>query len=141
MSKIAFASTFKPLVSDPILPKPNTYEKRCRRKRSPGRWQHLSTLSCRDFTKVTYDYRDTAPHLADRGRFYKPCTAETAVLRERNDKFSKTELRHLNFSPGKLRAECRTIFPAQTVSSWTQLTDHSLEVKKVKHVSFAVNKA
>mmetsp|Transcript_20853 Transcript_20853/g.38704 ORF Transcript_20853/g.38704 Transcript_20853/m.38704 type:complete len:146 (+) Transcript_20853:1-438(+) len=137
MSKVAFLTSFKPSTPDPPAPKSDSYEKRLRRKRSPGRWQHLTTLTCRDFTKDTYDYRDTAPHLYDRGRFYKPCTAEANVIVERKDRFSRTELRHLNFSPGKLRADNRTVFPSQTVSSWTQLTDHSREVLKQKKVSFA----
>lgn len=136
MSQVAFFVTYRPTKPDPPPPKASPYEKRLRQKRSPGRWQKVTSLSCRDFTKNTYDYRDTAPHLADRGRFYKPCTAEANVIPARKDKFSTTQLRHLNFTPGKLQSEHRKVFPEQTVSSWTQLSENFQEVPRPKRVTF-----
>ena len=55
-------------------------------------------MTCRDFSKFSYDYRDGAPDLSDRGRFYKYNAIEKPKLLPEKTKFNKSELRFVPFS-------------------------------------------
>ena len=97
-TKFAFASTFKTDVPDPRPTPVNPYQQKLRTKREPGRWLGLSSMTCRDFSKFSYDYRDGAPDLSDRGRFYRYNAIEKPKLIPDRTKLNKTELRFVPFS-------------------------------------------
>lgn len=114
--KVAFCSTFYTEKTLEPTKELTSYERRLKRKRSPGRWLHLSSMTCRDFSNKSYDYHDTHFKLSDKGRTYNPASYESQKLKPQN-KFQKTELRFIEFQPGKTRADNRKVFSQMTESS------------------------
>ncbi|CAG9311511.1 unnamed protein product [Blepharisma stoltei] len=120
--KVAFCTTFYTDKPDELPKEPTGYERRLRRKRSPGRWLHLSTMTCRDFSKDSYDYRDAQFQLSDKGRTYNPATFEKKLFAPKN-KFQKTEFRKIELAPGKLSNQNKKVFRNMTESSMGTFTN------------------
>jgi hypothetical protein len=138
-TKVAFLSTWKNKNLKPPKQE-NPFEEKNRRKRSPGRWLGLSAMSCRDFTKNKCDYRDGAPDLSDRGRFFpfnqhdKPLFHRPIKFEERKGRTKaqrelalktatemKGELRHLKFKKHPYYSYNKSVRRDMTASSAAEL--------------------
>jgi hypothetical protein len=123
-TKVAFQTHFKTDVADKQPPKPNVYNRKKPQKVAYSKWMSMSTLSCRDFTKNTYDYRDKHFILTDEGLTFKQ-PAHLSKIYERSSSFEKSEFRKLPLKPGKLRNENKKIFSEMYVSCGETFAHHS----------------
>jgi len=117
--KVGFQTTYYTDKPDPVVPEKSVYERKPPKKRPKGRWLHLSSMSCRDFSKDTFDYKDLSFKLSDQGRTYQ--------LSRCNLPTSKKQFKQFNFKPPKLHFETRSVNLPMRQSSWASLTHHSIK--------------
>lgn len=128
--KVAFLTTYKTDVPDQPEPVKSTYERKKPTKLVPAAWTSMSTLTCRDFSKNSYDYKDMHFLLSDEGITYSlPPHLQTVY--KRSSSFQKTEFRKLPLKPGKLRNENKKVFHAMSESSGKTFT-HIDYIEKTK---------
>ena len=119
--KVAFLGTFKTDRPDPKPKEVSVYQMKKSKKIASAKWMHVSSLSCRDFSKNSYDYRDQHFVLSDEGITYELPPHLKAIYQKHND-FQKTEFRKIPLKPGKLRNEHKKTFRNMTESSLETLT-------------------
>ena len=120
--KVAFLKSFTTDKPDPQPEKPSAYQRKNKLKTPSASWMFVSTMTCRDFSKDSYNYRDKNFILSDEGITYELPSHLKAVY-EKKDKFSKTEFRKLPLNPGKLRNENKKQFPQMSYSNFQVITD------------------
>jgi hypothetical protein len=119
--KVAFWTAFRTDQPDPQPEEASVYQKKKRLGVKKAQWMAMSTLSCRDFTKSSYDYRDKNFILADEGISYELPKHLGEVYRKQNE-FEKTEFRKVPLKPGKFRNENKTIYRPMHESSGETFT-------------------
>lgn len=119
--KVAFLTTFAADTPDPEPEKASVYQKKKPTKVPSAAWMHMSTLSCRDFTKNTYNYRDMHFSLADEGITYS-LPPHLSQVYKKTDNFQKTEFRKLPLKPGKFSSDKRKVFRNMSESSMKAYT-------------------
>ena len=119
--KVAFLGTFTTDKADPEPEKVSVYQKKSEKKVSSAKWMAMSTLTCRDFSKDSYDYRDKNFILSDEGlTFELPPHLKEVYLRK--NAFEKTEFRKLPLKPAKFRNEHKKTFRQMSESSLENIT-------------------
>jgi hypothetical protein len=123
--KIGFSTTYKPAQPDPPAKEKDPYQPKKPIKRPSSRWLSLSTMTCRDFSKNKYDYRDLNFQTSDSGLVYE-LPKPLSKLSKPEGKFYNTELRFLNFKPNSTFNSKKSVNVRSTVSSQGALYGSSL---------------
>lgn len=138
--KIAFATTYRGAYPDSPSKQQDPYECKKPIKRSNARWLSLSTMSCRDFSKDRYDYKDLNFQTSDSGIVYNlPKTLQK--LQKPEGKFYSTELRFVNFKPNSKFNSHKNVKLSNTVSSQGSFYGSSLYSSDVNASYKAVQKS
>ena len=116
IKKVAFLTTYKTDTPDQPEPVKSSYERKKPTKVPSAALTSMSTLTCRDFTKNSYDYRDKNFLLSDQGLTFQ-LPPHLQSIYKRSNSFQKTEFRKLPLKPGKLRNENKRIFKVMHESS------------------------
>jgi len=129
--KIAFSTTYKPAQPDPPAKEKDPYQSKKPIRRPNARWLSLSTMTCREFSKNKYDYRDLNFQTSDSGLVYE-LPKSLQKLSKPEGKFYHTELRFLNFKPNSKFNLKKSVNVRSTVSSQGALYGSSLYSTDVK---------
>ena len=117
---VVFFKTF------PARPRPatvsNPYQSRHPQSRPKGKWLGLTQLTCRDFSKDTYEYRDLHYSMGDQGWRYRVPSCLQGVYQCGGKELRKTDL-----GPGKWRNEGRTVQDKMRTSSTAMMTLSEIE--------------
>lgn len=129
--KIAFSTTYKPTQPDQPAKERDPYQPKKPIQRPNARWLSLSTMTCRDFSKNKYDYRDLNFQTSDSGLVYE-LPKPLQKLSKPEGKFYNTELRFVNFKPNSTFNAKKSVNLGNTVSSQGTLYGSSLYSAEVK---------
>lgn len=106
----------------PRAQSPDTYQHRKTQARPKGKWLGVSAMTCRDFTKDTYEYRDLHYCLEDQGwRFPVPACLQSLAVP------LGTELRKTNLGERKWRNEGKRLQAKMRASSTAMITLSQVE--------------
>jgi hypothetical protein len=119
--KVAFLTTYK---TDETEPKPKAISVYQRKTEKPVKledWNFMSSMTCRNFSKDSYGYRDKFFVLSDQGITYN-LPKHLSLIYTPDNQFQSTELRKIKFKPGKLNGNNKKIFKSMTDSSFNAIT-------------------
>ena len=120
--KVAFFSTFTTDKPDPQPEPVSVYQRKPQKTEVPDIWVHMSAMTCRDFSKNTYSYRDKHFSLTEEGITYE-LPPHLRGIYEKNNQFQRTEFRKLPLKPGKLRNQNKKTFRYMSASSLDTITE------------------
>lgn len=110
----------------PANPRPSTvcnpYKPRHTQPRPKGKWLGLTQLTCRNFSKDTYEYRDLHYSLGDQGWRYPVPSCLQGVYQCGGEELRKTDL-----GPRKWRNEGRSVQSKMRASSTAMMTLSEVE--------------
>lgn len=112
---VVFFKTFParpqpPAVSDP-------YKQRLSQSRPKGKWLGLTQLTCRDFSRDSYEYKDLHFSMSDQGWRYPVPTCLQGVYNSKGKELRKTDL-----GPRKWRNAGKTVEGKMRASSTAMMT-------------------
>ena len=116
ITKIGFLTHYKPTKPDPVPETPDKYARAKAKAVEKASWMSMSGLSCRDFSKNTYNYRDKHFVLAEEGQTF-PLPSHLNQIYVRSSSFQKSEFRKLPLKPGKLQNSNKKVFHEMRVTS------------------------